>query len=66
MTTEVLTNRQRQVLAGVAAGHGHKQIARELEISRCTVKQHLVFARAAMQARTSVEAAIKATKAGLL
>ena len=66
MTTQALTNRQRQVLAGVAAGHGHKQIARDLEISRCTVKQHLVFARAAMQARTSAEAAVKAAKAGLL
>lgn len=63
---ELLSTRQRQVLAGVAAGHGHKRIARDLELSACTVKAHLVHARAKLQARTSAEAAVKAAKAGLL
>ena len=60
-----LSIRQRQLLAGIAAGYGHKAIAKGLGLSSCTVKAHLVHARAKMGARTSAEAAVKAAKAGL-
>ena len=61
-----LSIRQRQLLVGIASGHGHKEIAKGLGLSFCTVKAHLVHARAKMGARTSAEAAVKAAKAGLL
>lgn len=61
-----LSLRQRQVLAGVAAGQRIWEIARELEIAAATVKVHLMFARRAMSASTSAEAAAKAIRAGLL
>ena len=42
-----LTPRQLQIVAAVVAGHGNRDIARQLSISEDTVKHHLtqIFAR---------------------
>jgi FixJ family two-component response regulator len=50
-----LTAREREVLAGVAAGNLNKQIAGELGITLATVKFHRARIMERMQARTAAE-----------
>jgi DNA-binding NarL/FixJ family response regulator len=63
---EVLTSREREVLAAVCSGLANKQIARRLGISEKTVKAHLtkVFSRIGVQDRT--QAALWAQRNGLI
>lgn len=56
-----LTERQRQIIAGVANGLSNKQIARALGISPETVKAHLqnAFEREGVHGRTALLAALR-------
>jgi DNA-binding NarL/FixJ family response regulator len=60
----VLTNREREVLAGVVRGLANKQIARELNISEKTVKTHLSSIYAALGVTDRTQAALWAQKNG--
>ncbi len=53
-----LTDREEQVLAGVARGLGNAEIGRELHISLGTVKTHLASIMTKIYARNRVELAI--------
>ncbi len=53
-----LTDREEQVLAGVARGLGNTEIGRELHLSLSTVKTHLGSIMAKLGARNRVELAI--------
>lgn len=53
---DVLTLRQRQVLAGYARGKQTKQIARDLGVSEATVKTHLARAMLRLDASTRAQA----------
>jgi DNA-binding NarL/FixJ family response regulator len=62
---EELTEREREVLALVAAGLPNKLIARRLEISEKTVKAHLTSIYRATGVNTRTEAALWAREQGL-
>jgi len=53
-----LTEREEQVLAGVARGLGNTEIGRELHISLSTVKTHIASIMTKINARNRVELAI--------
>jgi DNA-binding NarL/FixJ family response regulator len=57
-----LTQREREVLALVAAGEANKQIARALGITERTVKTHLTNIYAAIQVSSRTQAAIWAAR----
>lgn len=58
MPATPLTDREEQVLAGVARGLGNAEIGRELHISLGTVKTHLASIMTKIDARNRVELAI--------
>jgi DNA-binding NarL/FixJ family response regulator len=60
-----LTQRERDVLAHLAAGSPNAQIARDLFISPKTVSVHVSNILAKLQVRTRVEAAALAHRNGL-
>jgi DNA-binding NarL/FixJ family response regulator len=57
---EPLTEREREVLAGVAAGKGNREIAKELRLAEGTVKNHVSAILAKLHLRSRTELAIKA------
>lgn len=60
-----LTNRELEVLRGVARGLSNKQIGRELDLAEVTIKLHLRAIFRKIGARTRAEAAVIATKANI-
>lgn len=58
-----LTDRQRQAVALVAAGHSVKSGAQEMAVSTHTFKDHLNFARMKLGARTNAQAAVMLERA---
>lgn len=54
-----LTSRQQEVYRGLVSGLSNKQIARKLEISEHTVKEHVAAVLAAMGVRTRMELILK-------
>ncbi|MCX7900166.1 MAG: response regulator transcription factor [Methylocystis sp.] len=57
---EKLTDREKDILAGVAAGKGNRQIAQELGLAEGTVKNHVSTILAKLHLRSRTELAIKA------
>lgn len=66
LPTEILTPRERSVLALLAEGMSNKAIAKRLEISDHTVKFHLNSVLGKLGATSRTEAVTKAVRAGLL
>ena len=60
-----LTNRELEVLRGVARGLANKQIGRELDLAEVTIKLHLRAIFRKIGAHTRSEAAVIATKANI-
>ncbi len=58
-TPELLTSRQQEVYRGLVSGLSNKQIARKLDISEHTVKEHVAAVLAAMGVRTRMELILK-------
>lgn len=58
MPSSPLTDREEQVLAGIARGLGNTEIGRELHISLSTVKTHIASIMTKLDARNRVELAI--------
>jgi DNA-binding NarL/FixJ family response regulator len=65
MTRVTLTKRERQIVARVARGRTNREIARELNISEQTVKNHLSGVFEKMQVRNRLELALLAVARGL-
>lgn len=66
MTQSVrFTNRQRQVLRGIAQGLSNKQIARSLSIGEETVKHHIKPVFAALGITSRAQAASAVTRHGI-
>lgn len=63
---DALSEREREVLALVGAGHPNKLIARRLEISEKTVKAHLTSVYRAIGVTDRTQAALWAQRHGLL
>ena len=61
---DVLTPRQREVLACLMQGQPNKQIARELGIGEGTVKLHIAAVLRALRARNRTEAVVRARELG--
>jgi two-component system nitrate/nitrite response regulator NarL len=59
-----LTEREREILARIAAGHSNKLIARELKITEGTVKVHVKHLLRKLALGSRVEAAVWAVKKG--
>jgi len=59
-----MTEREREVLRGVAQGRSNKEIAREMDVAEVTVKLHLRSVFRKMVVKSRAEAAVKAVKAG--
>lgn len=59
-----LTEREREILAQIAAGHSNKLIARELKIAEGTVKVHVKHLLRKLNLDSRVEAAVWAVKHG--
>jgi NarL family two-component system response regulator LiaR len=62
---EVLTPREREVLALIGRGYANKRIARELGIAEKTVKTHVGHVLAKLGVSDRTQAALQAAKAGL-
>ncbi|MFN8639089.1 MAG: LuxR C-terminal-related transcriptional regulator [Dehalococcoidia bacterium] len=62
----VLTDRQRDILARLAAGEPPREIARLLGVSAVTVRNHIQAAMDRLGAHSRLEAVLAATNAGLL
>lgn len=62
----VLTDRERDVLAGIGAGLSNAQIGRRLEIGESTVKTHVSRVLMKLDAPSRVQAAVIAVQAGLV
>lgn len=60
--TQVLSNRQRDVLELLAAGKANKQIGAELGMAEATVRQHITAIFKALGVRNRTEAALRARK----
>lgn len=63
---ERLTDREREVLAGLGTGLSNAEIARRLHLVEGTVKAHVSAVLAKLGARNRVEAAIAAYEAGMV
>lgn len=63
---DVLTEREREVLALVARGFANKQIARELEISERTARTHVSNILAKLDLHSRTQAALFAVRSGLV
>lgn len=63
---EILTDKEREVLAAVGAGLANNDIAQRLYLSEATVKSHLSRIFAKLQLTNRVQAAILAHHAGLV
>ncbi|MCF8610268.1 response regulator transcription factor [Gordonia sp. HY285] len=61
-----LTERERDVLAGIGSGLSNMQIARRLEIGESTVKTHVSRVLMKLDAPSRVQAAVIAVQAGLV
>ncbi len=61
----VLTDRERDVLAGLGEGLSNQQIARRLDIGEATVKTHVSRVLMKLGVRSRVQAAVVAVQAGL-
>lgn len=61
----LLTNRERDVIAGVARGLSNAELARELYVSQTTVKTHLQSAMSKVGAENRVQLGILADRAGM-
>ena len=59
-----LTERERQILEGVAAGSSNKEIGVQLHVTEETVKHHMTNILQKLQVRNRVEAALLARSAG--
>lgn len=59
---EELTERERQVLEGVAAGLSNREIAQQVHLSEKTVKHYMTNVLQKLQVRNRVEAALLARK----
>jgi DNA-binding CsgD family transcriptional regulator len=59
MKSNILTEREKQVIAELSKGLGYKEIAGKIFISRETVKQHLKNIYRKMGVRNRVEASLK-------
>lgn len=57
-----LTDRERQILEGVAAGHSNKEIGHQLGLSEKTVKHYMTNVLQKLHVRNRVEAALLAQK----
>jgi DNA-binding NarL/FixJ family response regulator len=57
---DLLTEREKSVLSGVACGKGNREIARELKLAEGTVKDHVSAILAKLHLRSRTELAIKA------
>jgi DNA-binding NarL/FixJ family response regulator len=57
---DLLTEREKSVLSGVASGKGNREIARELKLAEGTVKNHVSTILAKLHLRSRTELAIKA------
>jgi len=64
-TLAQLTQREREVLSGVARGLSNKEIGRELHLAEVTVKLHLRSLFRKTGARSRADAAVMAVKAGV-
>ena len=60
----VLSGREREVLAALAAGGTGEEVARELLISPDTVRRHVANARAKLHARSRAHAVAEAIRRG--
>ena len=65
-TEKPLSRREREVLQLVARGKTNHQIARQLTVSRTTVKKHLEHIIAKLGASDRTQAAVRAAELGLL
>ncbi len=63
---EPLTEREMDVLRGIAAGHSNREIADQLCISEGTVKNHVSNLLAKLDARDRTQAIIRARALGLI
>ena len=63
---EVLTPREQEVLKLVAEGRTNKDVGKELSITEDTVKKHMQNIIAKLNASGRTEAAMKATRAGII
>jgi len=63
LAEELLTEREKSVLSGVAAGKGNREIAQELKLAEGTVKNHVSAILAKLHLRSRTELAIKALSA---
>lgn len=62
---QVLTDREREILDLVAAGHNNRRIARGLTLSEKTVRNHISHIFAKLQVRDRAEAIVLARDSGL-
>lgn len=62
----LLSQREREVLRGVGRGLSNKEIGRELDLAEVTIKLHLRSVFRKMGARSRADAAVMASKAGLV
>jgi len=63
---EVLTPREQEVLKLVAEGRTNKDVGKELSITEDTVKKHMQNIIAKLNASGRTDAALKATRAGII
>jgi DNA-binding NarL/FixJ family response regulator len=66
LADEVLSEREREILALAAAGHTSKGIARQLHLSPRTVDNHRARIMAKLQVENCVQAATRALQLGLI
>ena len=62
----LLTSKEREVLAALAAGRSNQEIAEALFVTRATVKTHLAHIYAKLEAKDRHEAVARAVALGLL